>query len=297
MAVEKELRTRPQKRKKNSTFKEAFRRLTINPLAVVCMALIVFFIFVIIFADVIVPYQSGIKQVAANRLLKPNKEHPFGCDSLGRDMFSRMVHGTRTSLTMGIYVTVFVMVVSTILGAMSAYYGGTFDLILMRICDLILSIPGILLALTLVAALGPGRTNLLIAIGLASIPAATRQFRALMLNVIANDYIDAAKAYGCSDLRIMVKHIIPNVMSYIVLSMAGGIAGMIMQISALSFIGMGIQHPEPEWGVMFSESRKYMSDAPFLMIIPGVTILIVTLTLNLLGDALRDVLDPRLKAD
>ena len=162
---------------------------------------------------------------------------------------------------------------------------------------LFLCIPGILMALALVAALGPGRKNLLIAIGISSIPGITRQFRALMLNVISNDYITAARAAGARDWYIILKHVLPNVMAYIVLTATGSISGMIMQISGLSYIGMGIQQPEPEWGAMLSEARTYLADGPHLMLIPALTILVVSLAFNLLGDALRDALDPRLKAE
>ena len=188
------------------------------------------------------------------------------------------------------------MVAGTFLGAVCAYYGGFLDMVVMRICDLFLCIPGILMALALVAALGPGRNNLLIAIGISSIPGVTRQFRALMLNVINNDYITAARAAGARDFYIIRKHVLPNVMAYIVLTATSSIAGMIMQISGLSYIGMGIQQPEPEWGAMLSEARTYMADAPHLILIPAVTILLVSLARNLLGDALRDALEPRLKA-
>lgn len=287
---------RPAGRRRNSTFLRVMGQLLRDPLSAACLLVVVFFILVMIFADQIVPYELGIKLNGKARLLKPCAEHIFGCDNLGRDMFSRMVHGTRTSLSMGITVTAVVMVAGTFLGALCAYYGGFLDMVVMRICDLFLCIPGILMALALVAALGPGRNNLLIAIGISSIPGVTRQFRALMLNVISNDYITAARAAGARDFYIICKHVLPNVMAYIVLTATSSIAGMIMQISGLSYIGMGIQQPEPEWGAMLSEARSFMAEAPHLILIPAVTILIVSLALNLLGDALRDALDPRLRA-
>lgn len=287
---------RPAGRRRNSTFLRVMGQLLRDPLSAACLLVVVFFILVMIFADQIVPYELGIKLNGKTKLLKPCAEHIFGCDHLGRDMFSRMVHGTRTSLSMGITVTAVVMVVGTFLGAVCAYYGGVLDMVVMRICDLFLCIPGILMALALVAALGPGRNNLLIAIGISSIPGVTRQFRALMLNVISNDYITAARAAGARDFYIICKHVLPNVMAYIVLTATSSIAGMIMQISGLSYIGMGIQQPEPEWGAMLSEARSFMAEAPHLILIPAVTILIVSLALNLLGDALRDALDPRLRA-
>ena len=292
------LNSRPfVKRRRPSTFLRVMRELLRNPLSALCLFTVVFFFLVMVFADQIVPYELGIKLNGSARLLKPCAEHIFGCDNLGRDMFSRMVHGTRNSLSMGIGVTLVVMVAGTVLGAICAYYGGVLDNIIMRICDLFLCIPGILMALALVAALGPGRKNLLIAIGISSIPGITRQFRALMLNVISNDYITAARAAGARDWYIILKHVLPNVMAYIVLTATGSISGMIMQISGLSYIGMGIQQPEPEWGAMLSEARTYLADGPHLMLIPALTILVVSLAFNLLGDALRDALDPRLKAE
>lgn len=287
----------PRLRRRHSTALNVLRQLMKDPLSAICLFTVLFFVFVMIFADQIVPYELGIKLNGACRLLKPNAEHPFGCDSLGRDMFSRMVHGTRTSLSMGIIVTAVVMAAGTVLGAVSAYYGGVLDMVIMRICDLFLCIPGILMSLALVAALGPGRNNLLIAIAISSIPGVTRQFRALMLNVIANDYITASRATGAKDLHIILKHVLPNVLPYIVLTATNSISGMIMQISGLSYIGMGIQHPEPEWGAMLSDSRQFLADAPYLMLIPAAAILIVSLALNLLGDSLRDALDPRMKRE
>ena len=288
---------RPVKRRRKSTFLRVMKELLRNPLSALCLAVVLGLILVMIFADSIVPYELGIKLNGSTKLLKPCAEHIFGCDNLGRDMFSRMVHGTRTSLSMGLSVTAVVIAAGTLLGAVCAYYGGVLDMVVMRICDLFLCIPGILMALALVAALGPGRRNVLIAIGISSIPGVIRQFRALMLNVISNDYILAARAAGAKDFYIIRKHILPNVMAYIVLTATGSVAGMIMQISGLSYIGMGIQHPEPEWGAMLSEARSFLADAPHLLLIPAGAILITSLVFNLLGDALRDALDPRLKAE
>ena len=288
---------RPVKRRRKSTFLRVMKELLRNPLSVLCLAVVFGLILVMIFADQIVPYELGIKLNGATKLLKPCAEHIFGCDNLGRDMFSRMVHGTRTSLSMGLSVTAVVIAAGTLLGAVCAYYGGVLDMVVMRICDLFLCIPGILMALALVAALGPGRRNVLIAIGISSLPGVIRQFRALMLNVISNDYILAARAAGAKDFYIIRKHVLPNVMAYIVLTATSSIAGMIMQISGLSYIGMGIQHPEPEWGAMLSEARSFLADAPHLLLIPAGAILITSLVFNLLGDALRDALDPRLKAE
>ena len=288
---------RPVKRRRKSAFLRVMKELLRNPLSALCLAVVLGLILVMIFADQIVPYELGIKLNGATKLLKPCAEHIFGCDNLGRDMFSRMVHGTRTSLSMGLSVTAVVIAAGTLLGAVCAYYGGVLDMVVMRICDLFLCIPGILMALALVAALGPGRRNVLIAIGISSLPGVIRQFRALMLNVISNDYILAARAAGAKDFYIIRKHVLPNVMAYIVLTATSSIAGMIMQISGLSYIGMGIQHPEPEWGAMLSEARSFLADAPHLLLIPAGAILITSLVFNLLGDALRDALDPRLKAE
>ena len=288
---------RPVKRRRKSTFLRVMKELLRNPLSALCLAVVLGLILVMIFADQIVPYELGIKLNGATKLLKPCAEHIFGCDNLGRDMFSRIVHGTRTSLSMGLSVTSVVIAAGTLLGAVCAYYGGVLDMVVMRICDLLLCIPGILMALALVAALGPGRRNVLIAIGISSLPGVIRQFRALMLNVISNDYILAARAAGAKDFYIIRKHVLPNVMAYIVLTATSSIAGMIMQISGLSYIGMGIQHPEPEWGAMLSEARSFLADAPHLLLIPAGAILITSLVFNLLGDALRDALDPRLKAE
>ena len=287
---------KPVKRRRIRMWKGAWKRLTRNVVAMICIAIILLFAFVAVFAEQIIPFSAGIRQNVETRLLPPSRDFPFGTDHFGRDYFSRMVHGSRVSLTVGIWVSLIVLGASAILGGASAFYGGWFDVLVMRICDLLLSIPPILLTLLLIAVLGPGRNNMLIGLSVASIPGATRTFRAIMLNVIANDYIAAAKISGCGDFRIIIKLVVPNVMAYMILSFTTGIPNMIIQISSLSFIGLGIQPPNPEWGALLSTSREYMRQSPHLFLIPCLAILIVNLAFSLLGDSLRDVLDPRLRS-
>ena len=281
--------------RKQNMLKEIWRRLKENPVAMISLGIIVIYYLVALCADFIVPYTDCFTMSAANRLLPPGGDFPFGTDGFGRDLFARMIHGSRTSLTLGFYTATITIGAATLLGAACAYYGGLFDNIIMRICDIFMCIPGILLTLAMVAALGAGRTNMLIAISISSIPGSTRGFRSLMLNVMANDYIMAAKSYGSRDLRIIYKHVLPNVSAWIILSFMSSIPGMIMTVAGLSYLGMGITPPFPEWGVIIMEGRMHINSAPHLLYIPTIIMTILSMSFALLGDGLRDVFDPRLK--
>ena len=248
-----------------------------------------------VFADLIVPYELGIKVDGSIRLQPPSSEHWFGTDNLGRDVFSRIVHGSRVSLTIGIATTLISVVIGGFLGAAAGYYGGKADNIIMRLVDIFMCIPSILLALAIVAALGPGLRNLLIAITISYVPVFTRMVRAVILNVVDQDFVEAARAYGASDMRIILKYIAPNAMGPIIVQCTMGIAGMILSAASLSYIGMGIQPPEPEWGAMLSDAREFMRTAPYLIYFAGFSILLAALAFNLVGDGLRDALDPKLK--
>ena len=229
------------------------------------------------------------------KLQPPSKEHWFGTDHYGRDVFARIVHGARISLSMGIG-TVFVsLAVGSLFGALAGYYGGKVDNIIMRVMDVFLAIPNILMAVTIVGALGGGLVNLLIALSISSVPKFTRIIRSSILTVRDMDYIEAAKACGTKDRRIILKHVIPNAIGPIIVNATLSLANVILSISGMSFIGLGIEKPMPEWGSMLAEAKAQMRYYPSLVIIPGICIALAVFGLNLVGDGLRDALDPKLK--
>ena len=236
-----------------------------------------------------------INQDLVNRLQGPSVAHPFGQDEFGRDMLLRMLWGTRYSLFMGSLAIIFSLCVGGVLGAISGFYGKLTDSVIMRIMDVLLAIPSMLLATAIVAALGTSLVNVLIAIGISYIPTFARTVRASVLTVKDQDYIEAARSIGCNDGEIIFKYIIPNAMAPIIVQATLGLAGAILSIAGLSFLGLGIQPPTPEWGAMLSNARVYMRDAWHVTVIPGLGIMLTILSLNLMGDGLRDALDPRLK--
>jgi peptide/nickel transport system permease protein len=281
--------------KKQSQFKEFLRGFFANRVAVVGLVVVIVLMTLAFSAEYIVPYEMAIKQNIREKLASPGEKYPLGTDSLGRDVLARLLHGARVSLTMGFLPTLVSLFFGMTFGALAAYLGGWVENLIMRICDMFACIPGLLLSLTFVAALGPGLRNMLIAITIASIPGRTRFVRAVVLNIVEMEYIEAARSCGTSSMGIIFKHVLPNAMGPLILNAAGGIAGMIMTGAGLSFLGLGIQPPNPEWGCMLAESREYMRSAPHLMFAPGLAILLSILSLNLVGDGLRDALDPKLR--
>jgi peptide/nickel transport system permease protein len=281
--------------RKKSQAKEVWRRMKKNKPAMAGLAILICFALVAIFADVIVPYEKGIENNAAERLLPPSWEHPFGTDAYGRDCFARIVHGSRVSLTIGLTTTAISLAIGGSLGAIVGYYGGWIDSVIMRTLDIINCIPGLLLSLTVIAAFGPSLQNVLIAIAIGSIPSKVRLVRATVLSVVEQDYIEAARSYGASDARIIYRYILPNAIGPIIVNTTMSVAGMILAAASLSFIGLGIQPPAPEWGAMLSDARQYIWSSAYLIYFPGLAILLSALSLNLLGDGLRDALDPKLK--
>jgi peptide/nickel transport system permease protein len=282
--------------KKRSQFKSIWFRFRKNKLAVIGMVLLSSIIFVAIFADLIANYEERvISQNIQQRLQTPSREHIFGTDHVGRDIFARIVHGSRVSISLGLLTVAFALTIGAIIGSVSGYYGGIIDNTLMRIMDVILAVPNILMAISIVAALGPGMRNLLIAMSLAQIPTYARIVRASILSIMGQEFIEAAKACGTRDRRIIFRHILPNAIGPIIVQSTLGMASIILTISALSFVGLGIEPPMPEWGSMLSEGRVHMRNYPHLVVIPGLAIVFAVLSLNLIGDGLRDALDPKLK--
>ncbi|MEA5040864.1 MAG: ABC transporter permease [Clostridiaceae bacterium] len=281
--------------KKKSKLADVWKRMKRNVGAVVGLGIILIFALGAIFANQIRPEELVTQQDVTVRLQGPSSEHWFGTDAYGRDLFTRVLYGSRISLTIGIFTAAFSLMFGGILGAASAYYGGQLDNAIMRIMDMFTAIPGTLLALAIVAALGANMTNLLIAITVSSIPGFARLIRSTVLTVVESDYVEAARACGTRDGRIIFKHILPNAIGPIIIQTTSSISGMILQASGLSYIGMGVQPPKPEWGAMISEAREFMRLYPYLMIFPGICIILAALSFNLVGDGLRDALDPRLR--
>ena len=266
-----------------------------NKSAVFGLVVIILLALMALGANLIVPEEAVVTQDAVNRLALPSLQHIFGLDAYGRDVFARIVYGSRISLAIGIGAAAVSLIVGGTLGAVAAYYGGFCDSLIMRFMDMLMAIPATLLALTIVAALGTSMTNLMIAISIAFIPRFVRLVRSSVLPMVEMDYVEAARACGTSDLRIIMKDILPNAIGPIIVETTQSISGMILEASALSYIGMGVQPPTPEWGAMLSEAREFMRTVPHLIIIPGVFIILAALSFNLLGDGLRDSLDPKLK--
>jgi peptide/nickel transport system permease protein len=283
-----------EKNKKFTRIREIWQRLSQNKLAVLGLIIIVLLILVAIFADFIAPYAYD-QQDLANAFQSPGNGHLFGTDEFGRDIFSRVVYGTRISLLIGFIAVAIAVVVGVILGAIAGFYGDKVDNIIMRLMDIILSIPQILLAIAIVAALGNGLFNLMIAVGISSIPQYARIIRASVLSIKDQEFIEAAKAAGSSNRRIIFKHIIPNCLAPIIVQATLGVALAILTAAGLSFIGLGISPPTPEWGSMLSSGRSYIRDYSYMTMFPGLAIVITIFALNVLGDGLRDALDPKLK--
>ncbi len=285
-----------KKYKKNNQIKEIWRRILKNKLAVVGLIVIVIFILVAIFADVIANYDNmAIAQNGDIRLQGPSLSHLFGTDAYGRDVFARIVHGARVSLSIGITSTIISVIVGGFLGAITGFYKGIIDSIIMRIMDIMQCIPSLLLAITIVAALGPGIENVLIAMTISTVPGFVRITRSTVLTAVDMDYVEAARSCGTKNSRIIFRHILPNAMGPIIVQATMAVAGMIMAAAGLSFLGMGMQPPAPEWGGMLTEGKEYMRQAPYLVAFPGMAIVLISLSINLFGDGLRDAMDPKLK--
>lgn len=259
------------------------------------MTLFLLILFFALFANLFVDYGLDAIAHSPDRLAGPSMEHIFGTDGYGRDLFARVLYGTRNSLQMALTTTVIALGISIIVGAIAAFYGGILDSVIMRVLDMFMGIPVILLAIAVSASLGPGKENLILAMIIAQIPQFTRVTRSAILNVVGQEYVEAARAYGSSDLSIISQQILPNTMGLVIIQATMAISQMILSIAALSYLGLGIQPPAPELGSMLSEGREYMRYSQYIMLFPGLMIALTALSLNLVGDGLRDALDPRLK--
>ncbi len=282
------------KKKKSGPWREVWRRLNKNKAAMFGLLIMFILILMAILAPYIAPYGYDDQDLLA-RFQTPNRTHIMGTDNLGRDIFSRVIYGARISLMVGLIAVGIAMIIGGLLGAVAGFYGGKLDNVIMRLIDILLAIPSILLAISIVAALGPELKNVMIAVGVGSIPSYARIVRASVLSLREQEFIEAARAVGASDTRLIIKHIIPNSLAPIIVQSTIGVAGAILSAAGLGFIGLGIQPPQAEWGAMLNSGRHYIRDYPHMTFFPGLSIMITIFALNLLGDGLRDALDPRLK--
>ncbi len=247
-----------------------------------------------LFADVLAPYDP-YKANLRDALKPPSLDHPMGTDEIGRDILSRIMYGARFSLFIAFASVAMGAIIGVSIGLLSGYYGGWIDYVVQRMTDILLALPGVVLALALVAVLGPGLTNLIIAVGIGFIPVYIRIVRGVTLQVKAMEYVTAAEMLGLSSLRVLFKHILPNVFPSVMVQVTLHLGSAVLAAAGLGFLGLGVQPPNPEWGAMIGTGRNYIFRAPHLIIFPGLSLFLVVLGFNLLGAALREVLDPRLR--
>jgi peptide/nickel transport system permease protein len=276
------------------SWREIWHALRRNRRAMLGLTFIILLVLVAVFANFIAPY--GMRQQnLSNALQSPNMTHWLGTDDLGRDVLSRLIYGTRISLTVGVSAVFVALIVGGILGVLSGYYKGWIDTLIMRFCDILLSIPSILLAIAIVASLGSSLQNMIMAIGLSNIPVFARIIRAGVMSVKEKQFIEAGEALGASDGLIIFKHILPNIMSPIIVQSSMGIATAILSAVGLGFIGLGLEASVAEWGTMLNAGRGYIRTHSYLTLYPGLVIMITILSFNLLGDGIRDAIDPKMR--
>lgn len=280
--------------KKTNNTLDILKRLSKNNAAIAGLIIMCIMILIAILAPVISPYPYE-KIDVSNAYSSPTLQHPCGTDQLGRDILSRLIYGSKYSLTIGIFSVAVAVIVGVFIGSISGYFGGLVDDIIMRITDVVQAIPNLLLAVVISAVLGSGFFNSIVAVAIGGIPSCVRLMRASILGVRKMEYLEAATSINCSSSRIILKHVIPNAMSPMIVQATMMVAGSIMVAATLSFIGLGVQPPTPEWGAMLAAGRGFIRDYPYMTIFPGIFLMVTVLSLNMLGDGLRDALDPKLK--
>jgi len=284
-------------RRERGLVRDALRRLWANRGAKVGMGIVLFFVVVgYIVAPLLFSYEPRTDRDLSGRLSAPTREHPFGTDELGRDILTRIAHGTRISFTVGLFAVIFAFSVGALLGLLSGYLGGFLETVVMRVMDVLLAFPALLLAIAIVAMRGPGLNNTMFALGVTYIPIYARLARASVMGIKGLDYITAATGVGVPGYRIMLRHVLPNSLSPLIVQFTLNIATAIIECAALGFLGLGAQPPSPEWGAMLSNGYKFLTvGAWWALLFPGLAIIFVVTGFNLVGDGLRDALDPRLR--
>lgn len=284
-----------KKRRSNGQGADIWRRLRQNKKAVGAMIVLAFLLFLVVFANLLIPYGNAVDINPPDRLQWPNAEHWFGTDHYGRDIFARIIYGARVTLLIGFGATAISALIGTAIGTTSAYLGGKADAVITRILDTWMAIPSLLVTLALIAGIGRGLPQTIAALAVGGIPGFSRILRAAALDVVNRDYMEAVRALGASRKRAVFKHVVPNVMSQVLIQATSSVSGNILLGATLSFLGLGAQPPAPEWGYMLAEGIDNYQFYSYLVSIPGLAIAITALAINILGDALRDALDPRLK--
>lgn len=275
---------------------QVWRQFTKNKGAVIGLVMLCIFIVIAVVSSFIWDFETDICGMnGKERFIKPCLEHLFGTDHMGRDVLARVFYGTKYSLLIGFGSTLISTIFGVLFGAIAGYYGGKVEEITMRIVEMLLMIPNMLLTIVIVSAFGINLGNLILAQGLATIPHFTRNARAAVMTVRDNEYIEAAKAIGVSDFKIILRHVLPNAISPIIVQVTSRVGGCIVGAAGFSFLGLGVPIPTPEWGAMLADAKIYMRTEPHLIIFPGLAILILVLAINQIGDGLRDALDPKLK--
>lgn len=280
--------------KSETIFSIAVHRLIKNPTAMMGLIILLVLIFGSVLAPWAAPYHYEDMDITAMNSA-PSVNHIFGTDSLGRDIFSRLLYGGRYSLFMGFVSSLLGIILSTAIGCIAGYFGGNVDNVIMRVCDIIQAVPGILIAIVLCTAFGDGYFNTIMAMTLGGVAPGVRMARSLIMSERGNEYVEAARSINCSTVRIMFRHMLINISPMLIVNFTMGIGGIIMLASQLSFIGLGIQPPMPEWGAMLSAGRATFRNYPWQIIFPGIFIFLTVLSINLFGDGLRDALDPKMK--
>lgn len=291
MAIQKEITRR---KKKETLTVITLRRLRKNKTAMAGLIIMLLMLFLAIIAPYAAPYDETQTDLF-NTFASPSLKHPFGTDELGRDILSRLMIGSKDSLRIGLISVVCASVIGITLGCICGYFGGKVDSFIMRFMDIFQALPALVMAIAVCAVLGPGLNNCIISITISSTPAYVRMARASVLNIRKMEYLEAATAINCTVPQIILKHILPNALAPLIVQITMGVATSILSASQLSFIGLGVQPPHPEWGAMLSAGRNYIRNYPHMVLFPGITIMLCVLSLNMLGDGLRDALDPKLK--
>ncbi|MCC9090366.1 MULTISPECIES: ABC transporter permease [Bacillus] len=295
MEAQKELQApKPKKERSQSLILESMKQFFQHKLAVIGSVIVFLFLILAIFAPLIAPYGIN-EQSLGERFSAPSAAHWFGTDDFGRDIFSRVVHGARISLWVGFFSVLGSVILGTLLGLMAGYGGRVLDAVISRLFDILLAFPSILLAIAIVSILGPSLQNALIAIAIINVPTFGRLVRSKVLSIKQEEYVLAAKAVGMSHRRIVLRHILPNSMVPVIVQATLAIGTAIIEAAALGFLGLGAQAPSPEWGKMLADARPYLIQAPWTLFFPGIAIMLTVLGFNLMGDGLRDTLDPKMK--